>query len=337
MNRPKATKNRNGRLSALMGLKKIYPINVEIFVKNYGSGSGSGSGEGVGGGVSGRVSGEHSGREGGGGGGGGGDIDATSMITCVTFFCEPGTTFVHAEDINHTDIYEQYYPPFVLKKRVIAPCEFSVKVKLRDRGVHFIKLQFDMLNYKEVPLDFRLNLSKIPREVPPSPLPSVNFYVEFDLLVPYPYSLTSSSSPQHIAHFIERVALRPCRFVGYYHDAPMDGLSESEKLLYNLSWKLALESVPLTADRVALPLVLKLKSPAVKGTSGLSSVASVMTAVEAAFDELKVIRRPGIRLGINLAHYDFDQIKKLTRQYFKYYGKEVVQVLDVTVLVLAIN
>jgi hypothetical protein len=75
----------------------------------------------------------------------------------------------------------------------------------------------------------------------------------------------------------------------------------------------------------------------VKGTSGLSSVASVMTAVEAAFDELKVIRRPGIRLGINLAHYDFDQIKKLTRQYFKYYGKEIVQVLDVTVLVLAIN
>jgi len=293
INKPVASRNRNGRLSTLMGLKKVYPSNVELFVKNYESNNDGG-------------------------------IDAVSMITSVTFFCEPNTTFVHAEDVNHTDVYDQYYPPFSLKKRVMVPCEFSIRVKLRDRSIHFTKLTFDLINFKEVPLDFRLNISKIPREVPASPLPSENFYVEFDLLVPYPFSLTSTSSPQHIAHFIERVAVRPCRFVGYYHDAPLEGLSKNEKLLYDLSWKLAMVSVPLTADRVALPLVLKLKSPAVKGTSGLSSVASVMTAIEAAFDELKVLRRPGIRVGINAAHIDFDQIQKLTRQYFKFYGKLVV-------------
>ena len=109
--------------------------------------------------------------------------------------------------------------------------------------------------------------------------------------------------------------------MGYYLDEPLDGLSESERLLYELSWKLALVSIPLTADRVALPLVMKLKSPAVKGTSGLSGVASVLTAIESAFDQLKVLRRPGIRIGIDVVHYDFEQMRKLSLQYFKFYGE----------------
>lgn len=287
---PISSNNQSRRLSTLLGIKKVCPSNVELYVKSSCHKSS-------------------------------GDVDGISMITSVTFFCEPGKTFVHAEDVNHKDTYDQYYPPFSLKKLVLEPCEFSIRIKFQDRSIHFVKLTFDLIHFKEVPFSCFLNLSKIPREVPPSPLPSQKFYVEFDLLVPYPYSLTPSSSPQHIAHFIEQVAIRPCRYVGFYHNAPLDGLSQSEKLLYDLSWKLAMVNVPLSADRVQLPLVLKLKSPAVKGIHGLESVASVMKAIESAFDELKVLRRPGIRVGIDLGRYDFDQIRKLTLQYFKFYGE----------------
>mgnify|MGYP003387222247 FL=1 len=208
-----------------------------------------------------------------------------------------------------------------MKKLVLEPCEFNIKIKLRDQSVHYIKQRFDLLQYSEAFHECPLNITKIPKDMTPSPLPSQKFYIEFDLLVPYPFSLTKSSSPHHIASFIEDVSLRPCKFVGYYLDEPLDGLSESERLLYELSWKLALVSIPLTADRVALPLVMKLKSPAVKGTSGLSGVASVLTAIESAFDQLKVLRRPGIRIGIDVVHYDFEQMRKLSLQYFKFYGE----------------
>jgi hypothetical protein len=282
--------NNHRRLSTLLGLKKLCPSNVELFVKNctkYSRGS----------------------------------IDAISMITSVTFYCEPGTCFVHPEDTSHSDVFIKYYPPFTLKKKVLQPCQFNIKIIFRDNSTHFVKQSFDLLHFKEIKHEYSLNFEKIRnKEIDSSPLPSEKFYIQFDLLVPYPFSLERGSSPQHIAKFIEKVALRPCKFVGYYLDEPLDGLSVSEKLLYELSWKLALVSVPLSADRVALPLVMKLKSPTVKGTAGLSGLASVLIAIESAFDELKVLRRPGIRIGINVARYDFEQLKKLTRQYFKYYG-----------------
>lgn len=284
-------KGHSRRLSTLMGIKKVCPANVELYVKNCVDEQDQGG------------------------------IDAISMITSVTFYCEPGKCFVHKEDITYSDVHNKHYPPFTLKRLVLEPCEFNFKIKFRDRSVHFVKQTFDLLLYSETLYECSLNFAAIPKAMAPSPLPSQKFYIEFDLLVPYPFSLTKGSSPQHIASFIEKVSLRPCKYVGYYLDEPLDGLSVSEKLLYELSWKLALVSVPLTADRVALPLVLKLKSPAVKGTSGLSGVASVLTAIESAFDELKVLRRPGIHIGIDVSHYDFEQMKKVTRQYFKFYGK----------------
>lgn len=282
-------KRNSKRLSTLLGIKKVCPANVELYVKNCTSCQGG--------------------------------MDAISMVTSVTFYCEPGTCFVHEEDTSHTDVHNQHYPPFFLKRLVLKPCEFNIKIKLRDQSVHFVKQRFDLLRYSETLHECYLNTTNIPKQMTPSPLPSQKFYIEFDLLVPYPFSLTKGSSPHHIADFIESVSLRPCKFVGYYLDEPRDGLSVSEKLLYELSWKLALVSIPLTADRVALPLVMKLKSPAVKGTSGLSAVASVLTAIESAFDKLKVLRRPGIRIGIDVIHNDFEQMKKLTRQYFKFYGE----------------
>lgn len=275
------------RLSTLLGIKKVCPSNVELYVKSHCENT----------------------------------CSVLPMITSVTFYCEPGKCFVHEEDTSHTDVYNQYYPPFSLKRLVLEPCEFSIKIKFVDRSFQVIKHSFDLLRYSETVRSFNLNLSKIPQEVTPSPLPSQKFHIVFDLLVPYPYSLEKASSPQHIANFIEKVSLRPCKFVGYYLDEPLEGLSESEKLLYDLSWKLSLVSVPLSADRLVLPLAMQLKSPSVKGTFGLSGLESVLTAIESAFGELRVIRRPGIRVGVDVSCYDLEQLKKLTLQYFKFYGK----------------
>jgi hypothetical protein len=256
--------------------------------------------------------------------------DSMAMIVSVTFYCEPGSYYVNREDTFHSDTVEEYYPPFAMRKLAVKPCEFNIKIQLRDLSVHFFKQSFDLIHYDESIVECPFDPSNIPPEVSSSPLPSIKFYIEFDLLVPYPFNLKKASSPQYIAEFIENVSGRPCQFVGYYLDEPLEGQSESEKLLYHISWKLALVSVPLCADRVALPHVLKLKSPAVKGTAGLDGLSRVVAAIESAFDELKVLRRPGFRLGLDVSHFDFGQIKNIARQYFKYYDviEDLVKVFE---------
>ena len=277
------------RLSEVLGIQKIHATHVELYVRNCGK---SGDDE----------------------------DDATNSINSVTFYFEREKCFQHKEDTSVTYTYSKHYPPFTLRKLVLMPCEFNFKVTLRDKSVHHFKQHFDLIHYNEILHECCLNISKIPREIVPSPLPSQKYYVEFDLLVPYPHSFSKSSSPQKIASFIANVSLLPCKFVGYYLDQYHENLSAKEKLFYNLSWKLALISVPLAGDRIALPLILKLKSPAVKGAYGLAGIARVLNAIESAYDKLKVLRQPGLRVGIDVSRCDLNQMKNLTRQYFKFYG-----------------
>jgi len=151
------------------------------------------------------------------------DTSVVRKVYSVTFIL-PNTFYPKA--ITKT------LPPFAHRGTADRPINIQIVICLEDGSTHTFDHAVDVKNVDNFTLvQCGLNPDANIKPIQPSELSDRTYYVELDLVVPYPHSRNSHCSPHKLTTYLQNRSEMRCIFTGFYPDenSPTGGHQEMPK------------------------------------------------------------------------------------------------------------